>query len=70
MFLDLQDVAEAVALSTRGVQRLIQEGNFPKPRAVSVRRVAWLTREVEEWCEARPVSTCLPPPKAGGRKDS
>lgn len=70
MFLYLQDVADAVALSARGVQRLVQEGNFPKPRAVSVRRVAWLTREVEEWCEARPVAHMLPPPSAGQRRDS
>jgi prophage regulatory protein len=70
MFLDLQDVADAVALSTRSVQRLVQEGSFPEPRAISARRVAWLTREVEEWCEACPVAEMLPPGNCGRRQST
>lgn len=62
-FLDIDDVATAVTLSTGGVQKLVREGAFPKPRALSARRVAWLAREVEEWCEARPIANCLPPPQ-------
>ena len=69
MFLDLQDVAETVALSTRGVQRLVQEGNFPSPRILSGRRVGWLVSEVEAWANARPIAEVLPPPRAG-RQDS
>ena len=68
MFLDLNDVAGAVALSTRGVQRLVQEGNFPKPRALSARRVAWLVEEVQEWARKTPVADMLPPPNCGKRK--
>ena len=69
-FLDLEDVSAAVSLSTASVQALVRGGDFPKPRTLSPRRVAWLAREVEEWCEKRPVSTCLPPPNAGRRKGS
>ncbi|WP_236066729.1 helix-turn-helix transcriptional regulator [Paraburkholderia haematera] len=67
IFLDLDAVADALALSTRGVQRLVQEGNFPKPRALSARRVAWLTEDVIEWARRRPTADMLTPPNAGQR---
>ncbi len=69
-FLDLDDVAKAVSLSTGSIQKLVREQKFPQPRELSKRRVAWLTREVEEWAEARPVSTCLPPENAGRQQGS
>ena len=69
-FLDLVDVGEAVSLSTGSIQALVRKGDFPKPRLLSARRVGWLTREVEEWAEARPISNCLPPPNSGGRRDT
>jgi prophage regulatory protein len=69
-FLDLESVAAAVSLSTAGVQALVRAGDFPKPRALSARRVGWLVSEVEAWANARPLSTCLPPPNAGRRKGS
>ncbi|MFM0224855.1 helix-turn-helix transcriptional regulator [Paraburkholderia dipogonis] len=62
IFLDLDGVADAVALSTRGVQRLVQAGDFPKPRAVSGRRVAWLVEDVRAWARKTPVAEMLPPP--------
>ncbi|CAB3783290.1 helix-turn-helix transcriptional regulator [Pararobbsia alpina] len=68
LFYDLNDVADALSLSTRGVQRLVQEGNFPKPRALSTRRIAWLVRDVEAWAESREVADMLPPANAGQRR--
>ena len=68
MFLDLNMAAEMTSLSTGNLKSLVRAGDFPKPRLLSARRVAWLTREVEEWCEARPISTCLPPPNVGQRR--
>lgn len=39
-------VASATSLSGATIQKLVREGKFPKPRALSGRRVAWLVREV------------------------
>jgi prophage regulatory protein len=65
IYLDLPTVAAFVSLSEATVQKLVREDHFPKPRAISAHRVAWLTREVEAWAEARPASEMLPPPKPG-----
>lgn len=68
IYVDLPTVASIVSLSESGVQRLVREEQFPKPRVISSRRVAWLVREVEEWAEARPISDLLPPPNTSRRK--
>lgn len=62
IYLDLESVAAAISLSIASVQRLVREDQFPKPRMLSGRRVAWLMREVEAWAESRPVSDLPPPP--------
>lgn len=67
LYVDLPTVASIVALSETSVQKLVREEQFPKPRAVSSRRVAWLVREIEEWAEARPVSNFLPPKNTSRR---
>jgi prophage regulatory protein len=64
IYLDAVAVAAFVSLSEATIQKLVRASEFPKPRAISAHRVAWLTREVEEWAEARPVSTMLPAPQA------
>lgn len=69
-YLELQAVAESVSVSTATLQRMVREGDFPAPRKISGRRVGWLTREVEEWCEARPVSDQLPPENTARRRSS
>lgn len=68
IYLDRAAVAEFVALSESTVEKLVRENEFPKPRVLSGRRVAWLVREVEEWAESRPVSDLLPPENTGGRR--
>jgi prophage regulatory protein len=60
IYLDLAGVAAALSLSPMGVRRLMAAGDFPKSRLLSGRRIGWLMREVEEWAEARPVSSMLP----------
>jgi len=50
------------------VQQLVRRDKFPKPRALSPRRVGWLVREIEERSEARPISDLLPPENTGARK--
>jgi prophage regulatory protein len=65
LYLDLRTVAATVSLSEASVQKLVRENQFPRPRMLSGRRVAWLTREVEAWAEERPISDLLPPPNTG-----
>lgn len=67
IYLNLEDAAKCIALSAETLQRLVRTGEFPKPRQLSGRRVAWLMREIEEWAEDRPVSELLPPPNTGRR---
>lgn len=67
-YVDLPTVAAIVSLSETSVQKLVREEQFPKPRAVSSRRVAWLVREIEEWAEGRPISDLPPPPNTSRRK--
>lgn len=68
IYVDLPTVAEIVALSVTTVQELVRQKQFPEPRQLSGRRVAWLVREVEEWAESRPTSTLLPPLNTGAKK--
>lgn len=68
IFLDLPTVAQVVAMSTAAIERLERDGDFPKRRQLSGRRVGWLMREVQEWAESRPVSTLPPPPNTGAPK--
>lgn len=66
VYLSSAEVARFVSLSPANVQKLVRENQFPKPRLLSANRVGWLTHEVEDWAEARPVSNILPP-TGGGR---
>lgn len=66
--LRLAEVPAVVGLSEATIQRLVRENQFPKPRMLSGRRVAWLLREVEEWAESRPVSDLPPPPNTSHRR--
>jgi len=70
LYLDKPAVAAFVALSVATIERLVRENEFPKPRVLSGRRVAWLVREVEEWAESRPASDLLPPPNTGVKRRS
>lgn len=68
IYMDLPTVAASLSISERVWQQLVQRGEAPKPRQLSGRRVGWLTREVQEWAEQRPVSDLPPPPNTGSRK--
>ena len=67
VYLDSAAVAHFVSLSEPTIKKMVREKKFPSPRMISAHRVAWLTAEVEEWANARPVSTILPPPNGGGK---
>ncbi|MET5020301.1 AlpA family phage regulatory protein, partial [Burkholderia pseudomallei] len=62
-------MSAAVSLSPAVIHKLVRLEEFPRPRALSGRRVGCLTREVEEWADARTASEFLPPPNCGtGRR--
>ncbi|RKP46661.1 helix-turn-helix transcriptional regulator [Pararobbsia silviterrae] len=68
IYLDLYSVAATVALSVATVQKLVREDSFPRPRMLSNHRVGWLTREIEDWAENRPISDIAPPPNTSAKK--
>ena len=65
VYLGFAEVQDFVALSASTVQQLIRAGDFPRPRSLSGRRVAWLVAELENWAMTRPVSDQLPPCNTG-----
>lgn len=69
-YLEKTDAAAFLAISESTLEKLVREGELPKPRSVSGKRVAWLVRELREWAEARPVSENLPPPNTGARRQA
>lgn len=63
--IDLSTAAKFVALSPATIERLVREGQFPKPRQLAGRRVGYIVSEIEEWLHNRPVSEQLPPENSG-----
>ena len=49
----LADLPQFVGLRRTQIDFLIQQGKFPKPIKLSVRRKAWLERELIIWQQAR-----------------
>lgn len=68
IYVDIDTVATMVALSSSTIQSMVRQGDFPKPRQLSGRRVGWMVREIEEWADSRPVSDLPPPENTGARK--
>lgn len=66
-YLDRESTAAFVSLSVPVMERLVAREVFPMPRQLSDKRVGWLVRELEEWCESRPVSSNLPVANCGLR---
>ncbi len=60
--------AQLLSLSVKTFERLVQQGELPKPRQISAGRVGWLVSELDAWAEKRPVSELLPPPNTGAPK--
>lgn len=65
LVLSPEDTAQAIGLSLSLVQKMERQGDFPKARQLSSRRVGYLLSELEEWLVTRPESSCLPPENSG-----
>jgi prophage regulatory protein len=68
IYVELEALSTLLTLSVSTIQSMVRGSEFPKPRQLSGRRVAWLLREIEAWAEERPVSDLPPPPNTGSRK--
>lgn len=64
-YLDRKNTADYVSLSVPTMDRMIARQQFPAPRQIGAKRVGWLVRELDTWCEARPQSNNLPPDGSG-----
>ena len=51
--ISLKDVMTRTALSKSTIYQLIKDGAFPKQRAITTRRVAWLAHEIDSWLSER-----------------
>jgi prophage regulatory protein len=56
-------VCALVGLSPATIVRLVARGEFPAPRKIGDRSVAWSRAEVEQWFASRPVSDLMPVPR-------
>jgi prophage regulatory protein len=66
VFLTFRDLKErGVPFSRVHIRRLAARGQFPQPRQLSARRVAWIASEVAAWIASRPVvkPKAIPKPK-------
>lgn len=68
MFVSTADAGAMLGVSKSTVERLIREGDLPKPKLISGRRVGLLVSELETWAINRPASDLPPPPNTGAPK--
>jgi prophage regulatory protein len=57
LLLRLQTVVRVTGLSRSTLYRLIADGQFPRPVRLGPRAVAWRRQDVEDWSDARPVTS-------------
>jgi prophage regulatory protein len=53
-YLRFPDVKARSGLSRTTIHRLVKAGDFPAPKRIGVRAVAWLSSDFARWCEGRP----------------
>lgn len=52
-FLSLKEVEYITSLKKSTIYALIQSGDFPYQRPITLRRRAWLATEVDQWISGR-----------------
>ena len=60
--LSATEVAAKTSMSVSNVRRVVREGKFPPPFALTENRQGWLEQDVDEW-----ISECLRKHHAGGK---
>ena len=58
-FLRIPDVVKHVGLCKASIYNLISDNNFPKPKQLSKRAVAWHSEDIKDWINSRPEAVQL-----------
>lgn len=66
--LEREQAAAYSGLRLTSFEKEVREKRAPQPRQVAGRRVVWLTKELDAWLFACPVSEQLPPENTGVKK--
>ena len=56
MFLRLPQVLRLTGLSRSTIYKWVNQGDFPKPKQLGPRAIAWDSEELANWSENRPTS--------------
>ena len=56
MFLRLPQVLKITGLSRSTIYKWVNQGDFPKPKQLGPRAIAWDSEELANWSENRPTS--------------
>ncbi|MBS3023356.1 AlpA family transcriptional regulator [Acidiphilium multivorum] len=59
IMLRLPEVIAQVKLSRSTIYRRIEDGTFPRPRALGAGCVRWLQSEIDQWIDTLPVAADL-----------
>ena len=51
--LNASQVANKTSMSVSNIRRMVREGKFPPPFALTENRQAWLEQDVDEWISER-----------------
>jgi prophage regulatory protein len=52
-FLSISEVIARVSISRATIYRQLAEGDFPKPVRISMQRVAFVEKEIDDWIAAK-----------------
>jgi len=56
MFLRLPQVLRLTGLSRSTIYKWVNQGDFPKPKQLGPRAIAWDSEELANWSENRPTA--------------
>ena len=65
LYLARAQAASFLSLSESMLDKLVAQGDVPRPRKLSAGRSGWLVEDLEVWGKSRPVSDLLPPANSG-----
>lgn len=51
--LSMKEVVERLGMSRSTVNRMVEEGTFPRPMKLGARKIGWRAATISEWLEGR-----------------